>query len=51
MSTQTALAITEVGKPLTKLALPSHQDAELQDAQILVKVTAAGRKFRYLVTH
>lgn len=51
MSTQTALAITEVGKPLAKLALPSHQDAELQDAQILVKVTAAGRKLRFPITY
>lgn len=43
MSTQCALAITEVGKPLTKVNLPTHGGTELKDAEVLVKVTAAGR--------
>ncbi|KAJ6150957.1 Dehydrogenase [Penicillium chermesinum] len=42
MSTQTALAITEVGKPLVKLDLSTHKGTELKDAEVLVKVTAAG---------
>ncbi|KAJ5248856.1 Dehydrogenase [Penicillium chermesinum] len=45
MSTQTALAITEVGKPLVKLDLSTHKGTELKDAEVLVKVTAAGREF------
>jgi NADPH2:quinone reductase len=41
MSTYSALAITEIGKPLTKVSLPIP---EPKANEILLKVTAAGCK-------
>lgn len=41
MSTYTALAITEFGKPLLEVSLPIP---EPKDDEILLKVTAAGSK-------
>ncbi|KAJ5570177.1 Dehydrogenase [Penicillium hispanicum] len=50
MSTQSALALTEIGKPLAKITLPIPNN-ELKDHELLVKITAAGlapldQKFR-----
>jgi D-arabinose 1-dehydrogenase-like Zn-dependent alcohol dehydrogenase len=44
MATQNALALTEIGKPLTKITLPVPDAAELKDSEILIKITAAGCK-------
>jgi NADPH2:quinone reductase len=41
MATQTALALTEIGKPLTKITLPIPEPTE---GEILIKITATGRK-------
>ncbi|KAJ5313622.1 uncharacterized protein N7443_000506 [Penicillium atrosanguineum] len=51
MSTQTALVLTEIGKPLTKMQLPIPDASQLKDYEILVKITTAGlapldQKFR-----
>jgi hypothetical protein len=45
MPTQTALALTEIDKPLTKITLPIPASSELKDNEILIKITAAGREF------
>jgi NADPH:quinone reductase len=42
MSTYRALAVTEFGKPLSMVSLPIP---EPKDNEILLKVTAAGRKY------
>ncbi|TVY25697.1 Dehydrogenase [Lachnellula hyalina] len=42
MSTQNALALTELGKPLTKITLPIPSSSELKDNEVLIKITAAG---------
>jgi NADPH2:quinone reductase len=49
MSTQTALALTEIGKPLTQITLPIPDDSELNENEILIKITAAGRRFDILL--
>ncbi|KAJ6024222.1 Dehydrogenase [Penicillium herquei] len=51
MSTQSALLLTEIGKPLAKGSLPKPDSYELKAKEILVKITAAGlapldQKFR-----
>jgi hypothetical protein len=48
MSTQTALALTEIGKPLTKITLSIPDDSELKGDEVLIKITAAGRKSNVL---
>jgi hypothetical protein len=45
MPDQTALALTEIGKPLIKIRLPIPYDYELKEQEVLVKVTATGRTF------
>jgi D-arabinose 1-dehydrogenase-like Zn-dependent alcohol dehydrogenase len=45
MASQNALALTEIGKPLTKITLPVPNAAELKDSEILIKITAAGCKY------
>ncbi|TVY42807.1 Dehydrogenase [Lachnellula occidentalis] len=42
MSTQNALALTELGKPLTKITLPIPSSSDLKDNEVLIKITAAG---------
>ncbi|TVY21197.1 Dehydrogenase orsE [Lachnellula arida] len=42
MSTQNALALTELGKPLTKITLPKPSSSDLKDNKVLIKITAAG---------
>jgi NADPH2:quinone reductase len=42
MATHTALALTEIEKPLTKISLPTP---EPEDNEILIKVTAVGCKY------
>lgn len=42
MSTQTALALTEIGKPLTKISLPGPDTFELAPNDILIKLIAVG---------
>jgi NADPH:quinone reductase len=44
MSTQNALALTEIAKPLTKIALPIPSASELKENEVLIKITAAGCK-------
>lgn len=44
MSTQTALALTELGKPLTKISVPGPDTFELAANEILIKLTVAGRQ-------
>ncbi|KIX09255.1 uncharacterized protein Z518_00334 [Rhinocladiella mackenziei CBS 650.93] len=51
MTTQTALALTEIGKPLTKITLPGPETIEPRENEVLIKVKAAGlapldQKFR-----
>lgn len=41
MANQTALVLTEVGKPLSKTSLPIPKPEE---SELLIKITAAGRK-------
>jgi len=43
MATQTALALTEIGQPLTKIPFPIP--SELKENELLIKIAAAGRKF------
>lgn len=45
MATQTALALTEIEKPLTKITLPVPMAADLKQDELLIKITAAGRKY------
>lgn len=45
MSSQSALLLTEIGKPVIKGSLPIPSEYELKDREILVKITAAGRKY------
>lgn len=42
MSTQIALALTEIGKPLTKISLPGPDTFELAANEVLIKLTATG---------
>ncbi|KAJ5166337.1 Dehydrogenase [Penicillium canariense] len=42
MSSQKALTLTEIGKPLTQASLPCPDSSQLKDHEILVKITAAG---------
>jgi hypothetical protein len=48
MPTQTALALTEIGKPLTQTTLPIPDDSELKENEVLIKITAVGREFTIL---
>ncbi len=41
MATQTALAVTEIGKPLAKISLPIPVP---EAGEMLIKITATGRK-------
>ena len=50
MPTQTALALTEIGKPLAKITLPIPTSSELKANEILIKITAAGREFYHTHT-
>ena len=43
MSTQTALALTEIGRPLTKIPVPGPDTFELEPNELLIKIIAAGR--------
>lgn len=45
MSSQSALLLREIGKPVIKASLPIPSEYELNDREILVKITAAGRKY------
>lgn len=45
MATQTALALTEIEKPLTKITLPVPTADDLKQDELLIKITAAGRKY------
>jgi NADPH2:quinone reductase len=47
MATQTALALTEIGKPLTKITLPIPESKKLGENEIIIKITATGREFHY----
>jgi NADPH2:quinone reductase len=49
MSTQIALALTEIGKPLTQITLPIPDESELKENEILIKITAVGREFNILL--
>lgn len=51
MSTQTAIALTEIGKPMTKISLGIPDSSQLKDHELLVKVTAAEREFISQVNH
>lgn len=42
MSTQIALALTEIGKPLTKISRPGPDTFELAPNDVLIKLTAVG---------
>ncbi|EXJ85245.1 hypothetical protein A1O3_05920 [Capronia epimyces CBS 606.96] len=42
MATQTALALTTVGKPLTLISLPGPESVELKGNEVLIKVSAVG---------
>jgi hypothetical protein len=44
MSTQIAIALTEIGKPLTKIPVPGPDTFELAANEVLIKLTAAGRQ-------
>lgn len=44
MSTQTALALTEIGKPLTKISVPGPDTFEPGANELLIKLTSAGRE-------
>lgn len=44
MSTQTALALTEIGQPLTKVLVPGPDTFEVAANEVLIKLTAAGRQ-------
>jgi len=44
MTTQTALALVEIAKPLAIIQLPI---SEPQENQILIKLTVTGRKYHY----
>jgi hypothetical protein len=44
MSSQIAIAVTEVGKPVTQITLPKPKESELAEYELLLKVTVAGRK-------
>lgn len=44
MSAQSAIAVTEIGKPATKITLPRPEESELAQHELLLRVTAAGRK-------
>jgi hypothetical protein len=48
MATQTALALTEIGKPLTKITLPIPESKKLGEDEIIIKITVTGREFYYL---
>jgi NADPH:quinone reductase-like Zn-dependent oxidoreductase len=48
MSTQTALALTEIGKPLTQITLPIPDESELKENEVLIKITAVGCEFNVL---
>lgn len=50
MATQTALALIEIGKPLTKTTLPIPNSEDLEEHQVLIKVTAVGCKFQRTLT-
>lgn len=45
MSFQSALLLTEIGKPVSRGSLPIPSEYEFKDQEILVKITAAGRKY------
>ena len=45
MTTQTALALTEIGKPLEIITLPIPESSKLNENEIIIKVTAAGLEF------
>jgi len=44
MSSQSAIAVTEVGKPVTKITIPMPEASELAEDELLLKVSVAGRK-------
>jgi hypothetical protein len=44
MSSQSAIAVTEVGKPVTKINLPKPEVSELAEYELLLKVSVAGCK-------
>lgn len=44
MATQTALALTEIGRPLTKISLPGPDTFDLKEHEILIKIAAVGRE-------
>ncbi len=44
MSSQSAVAVTEVGKPVTKIILPKPEESDLAEYELLLKVSIAGRK-------
>lgn len=46
MATQTALALTKIGQPLTKVLLPIPDHADGKD--LLIKIAAVGRKWNEL---
>jgi hypothetical protein len=48
MSTQTALALTEVNKPLTLITLPIPDGSQLKQHKAIIKLTATGRMFPIL---
>ncbi len=45
MATQTALGLTEIGKPLAKITISVPDASELKDNEVLIKITAAGSEF------
>jgi hypothetical protein len=45
MSSQSAIAVTEVGRPVTKITLPKPEESELADYELLLKVSVAGCKY------
>ena len=49
MATQTALALTKIGQPLTKITLPRPEIVDAKD--ILIKIAAVGRKLHSLSSH
>ncbi|KAF2489133.1 NAD(P)-binding protein [Lophium mytilinum] len=42
MSSQSAIAVTEVGKPVTRITLPKPEESELAEHELLLKVSVAG---------